>query len=97
MPSEALTFISPRLVIKLAHRSTCAAIFAVKTCKLVDCCVCNVSIVLEFNVSMMLTLKQDAHNRHSYMNKKPVSLNSSVMDDNHDRYQTANIQTNQLF
>jgi hypothetical protein len=32
-----------------------------------------------------------------YYNKKLFSLNSSVMDDNHDRYKTANIEINQLF
>jgi hypothetical protein len=34
---------------------------------------------------------------YNYYSKKLFSLNSSVMDDNHDTYKTANIKINQLF
>jgi hypothetical protein len=34
---------------------------------------------------------------YHYQCKKLFSLNSSVMDDNHDAYKTANIKINQLF
>jgi hypothetical protein len=37
------------------------------------------------------------HNYCKIILKKLLSFNSSVMDDNHDTYKTANIKINQLF
>jgi hypothetical protein len=50
----------------------------------------------EIKSSQQCSLKMLWKNR-KYYSKKLFSLNSSVMDDNHDTYKTANIKINQLF
>jgi hypothetical protein len=48
-------------------------------------------------LTKLLLTKFVWHKRIVILSKKLFSLNSSVMDDNHDTYKTANIKINQLF
>ena len=56
-------------------------------------CYCGVTL----NIFLCIEIIAESENRHNNYSKQLFSLNSSVMDDNHDTYKTVNIKINQFF